>query len=719
MRSDLPVSLARLGRQARLVRWSRPRKSPMKRCWPLLVVLITSHALASPLPDQQPMRQTTVPEGEGKISDRLRNALASRLPGESMKVWVYLADKGIQDEGEISAALKAAEDRLTPRSRRRLSTRSDRLTGWEDIPVHAPYLNSIVALGGRIHQVSRWINAVSVSIAPADIQRLADQSFVLKIETVNRLRRPAPIPPQQPGQAETGFRLRTVRATRLDYGPSYIQVNQLHVPELHDLGLSGHGVQVALFDTGFKLDHVAFDSLRTRVVGERDFIQDELGFGEIEFHEHGTQVLSTIGGYAPGQLIGPAYGARYLLANTESVPFETDIEEDWWLAAMEWADSLGADVISSSLVYSDWYTYSDMDGETAVVTRAAATAARRGIVVVNAMGNLGGFTYEKMGAPADAEEVVSVGAVDAAGRRTAFSSIGPTFDGRIKPDVMAMGEGVYTVDPLSMDDYLRSDGTSFSAPLVAGVAALLLEAYPHWTPERVQRALRSTATQAAAPDTLNGYGIVHALDALLTESRGTVGNLTAESGPSGVFLSWTAGLEINLLSYQIERRDYPDGSYELLSSIPVTRTGGNNEDSKSYSYTDTAVQPGSSYEYRLQPVGREGFLLSAEPVTSRITYDPGATAVPAATLYTNAPNPFAASTHLRYELTESSRVTLTIYNLLGRKVRVLVDADQAPGRYSRIWNGTDGAGRTVPSGVYFYRLKAGAFEEGGKLLLLR
>ena len=691
----------------------------MKIGWPILAVLLTSHALGSPPPDQRPLRQNASPEGERKISDRLQNEMASRLPGESMKVWVYLADKGIQNEGEIGAVLDAAEDRLTPRARRRLTTRSDRLTGWEDIPVHAPYVARIVEFGGRVLQVSRWINAASVSIAPADILQLADQSFVLKIEAVTSLRRPSPVPSQQQGQAETGLGLRTVRATQLDYGPSYIQMNQLRVPELHDLGLSGHGVLVALFDTGFKLDHVAFDSLRTRVVGERDFIQDEFEIGEIEFHEHGTQVLSTIGGYAPGQLIGPAYGAHYLLANTESVPFEVEIEEDWWIAAMEWADSLGADVISSSVGYSDWYTYSDMDGETAVVTRAAATAARRGIVVVNAMGNLGGFPYEKMGAPADAEEVVSVGAVDAAGRRTAFSSIGPTFDGRIKPDVMAMGQDVYTVDPLSMDDYLRSNGTSFSAPLVAGVAALLLEAYPHWTPDRVQRALRSTATQAAAPDTLNGYGIVHALNALLTESRGTVLDLTAESSPSGVFLSWTAGLEINLLSYRIERRDYPDGSFELLSSIPVTRTGGNNENSKYYAFTDTAVRTGSSYEYRLQPVGREGFPLSAEPVATRITYDPGDAAVLAATLYANAPNPFATSTQLRYELTESSRVTLTIYNLLGRKVRVLVDADQAPGRYSKLWNGTDGAGRTVPSGVYFYRLKAGAIEEGGKLLLLR
>ena len=696
----------------------------MKRCATLLLVLTASasYVYGSPTPDQQPA-MGLAPGVESRISSRLKSDLDAGPSGERMKVWVYLADKGQVSGAGYNAALAAAEDRLLPRTRRRLTTRSDRLAGWEDMPVHVPYLERIEELGGRVLQVSRWFNAASVSILTGDIEILADQPFVLIVDTVAKLRHPSPVPPQLAGRAETdalqSARLRALQSERLDYGPSFVQLDQLNVPDLHDLGLTGSGVLVALFDTGFSLDHGAFDRLRTRVEAHRNFLRDETGLTELESPGHGTAVLGTIGGYTPGQLVGPAFGARFLLASTEVTAFENEIEEDFWVAAMEWADSLGADVISSSLGYIDWYSYQDMDGETAMITRAASMAADRGIVVVNSMGNEGGAPYEKMLAPADGEGVISVGAVDALGRRAAFSSIGPTYDGRIKPDVMAMGEGAYTVDPFTMDGYMRVDGTSFSAPLVAGVAALLLEAYPHWTPDKVQRVLRQTAGQAAAPDTLNGYGIVSAVDALMTESRGDVRSFAAESGPSGVFLTWIAGLEINLFSYRIERREYPDGSYELLDSMPVNRSGDDRPASNAYFFTDTAVTPGNAYEYRLLPEGRPGRTLTAEPVTVRVDHVPGPSGGSVAVLYPNAPNPFANSTDIHFELAEPARVILTIYDLLGRRVRILADRMYGPGRHVRTWNGRDDDGRASPSGVYFFRMASGAVEDSRKMLLLR
>ncbi|MCY3554619.1 MAG: S8 family serine peptidase [Gemmatimonadetes bacterium] len=636
-----------------------------------------------------------------------------------MKVWIYLADKGDANGTGYALAVAAAEDRLTPRTRRRLAVRGNRPAGWEDIPIHTPYVNRIAESGGLIHHMSRWHNAVSVSGDAKVIQSLAELPFVLRIEAVDRLRRPRPVLPRPSVSQETTPSHRRTLANRFDYGPSFVQLNQLQIPALHDIGLSGQGVLVALFDTGFSLQHVAFDSLRTRVEAQRDFVEDHLGMAGSPYDLHGTQVLAAIGGFAPGKLVGPAFGARYLLASTEAVTFEDEIEEDWWIAALEWADSLGVDVISSSLGYIDWYAFEDMDGKSAMISRAASMAADRGIVVVSAMGNLGGQPYEKMSAPADAEKVISVGAVDASGNRWASSSIGPTYDGRIKPDVMAMGQGVYTVQPFSAQSYARTNGTSFSTPLVAGVVALLLEAYPHWTPEKVQKVLHQTASQTAAPDTLYGYGIVQAADALMTESRGTVRSFTAESGPSGVFLSWTAGLEINLRSYRIERRDYPDGTFEVLASVPVTRSGEAPPGSNAYDYTDTAAQPGTSYEYRLQPMGRAGLALTAEPVVIRIDYESGASGELAAVLYPNAPNPFAGRTDIRFELTESTTVNLTIYDLLGRRVRVLADRMYGPGRYALPWNGMDGDGRAVPSGVYLYRMTAGGIEQSGKMLLLR
>ena len=694
-------------------------KCVIKRSLLLLFILTAfdpSHALPA---DQRPVSRVSSP-AEPVVSARLRDMLATNPPGDSIKVWVYLADKGIPAGTGFQAALDAAADRLTPRARRRLASRAGRSAGPEDIPVYPPYLNRIEEAAGTVLQTSRWLNAVSISVASAAVPRLAELPFVLRIDPVATLRR-APRPqPNRPGTAIAARPLRTDRETRLDYGPSFTQLQQLQVPKLHDMGLSGHGVLVALLDTGFELDHVAFDSLRTRVEARRNFIREDDPYYGFPAISHGTEVLSAIGGYAPGQLIGPAYGARYILASTEAVSFELEVEEDWWVAGVEWADSLGADVISSSLGYIDWYTYSDMDGNTAVVSRAAQKAAARGIVVVNGMGNRGEYPeYNKMGAPADAEGVISVGAVDSEGRRVHFSSVGPTFDGRLKPDVMAMGQEVHTVFPKTLDEYNRSDGTSFSTPLVAGVVALLLEAHPGWSPERVLRTLRQTASQADSPDTLNGFGIVQAYDALRTESSGTIRDFVAESGSGGVFLAWTATLEIDIPAYRIERRDFPDGSFAPLVQVAVSEGVRAADGSKAYSHTDTTAVPGMSYEYRLQSVGRDGLPLSAPSLTRRLTYDPPSSRTLAATLYPNAPNPFAGDTRIRFDLVESARVSLTIYNLLGRKVRTLVDESLGPGRFVRDWNGKDDAGQPVPSGVYFCRMTADGYVDVVKMLRLR
>lgn len=616
----------------------------MTRFRPLLLVLaLTVVSLALMVHGQTGQR--SVSTSDQKISVRLRAALATAGSADSMKIWIYLADKGPAAAADITAAMDAAEARLTDRARRRIQVRGTGRPGLEDVPVHQPYLDDVTEAGGVVHQVSRWLNAASVSATPGVVQRLADLPFVLEIEPVARMWRPPPRPGgggppaiprrQEPDrdlgpdrQQEPDQELSPGRAARFDYGRSFTQVNQLQVPELHDLGLSGRGVLVGVLDTGFDLGHSAFDSLRTRVEGRRVFIREDgpyRGFADVD---HGTAVLSVIGGYAPGHLIGPSYGASYLLASTEAVSFERQIEEDWWVAGLEWADSLGADVVTSSLGYSDWYAYPDLDGKTAVTTRAAAMAVRRGIVVVNGMGNMGDLPQAKMSAPADAEGVISVGAVDADGERVFFSSIGPTYDGRLKPDVMAMGERVYAVEPKSIEAYGRNDGTSFSTPLVSGVAALLLEAHPHWTPETVLRVLRRTSSQAAAPDTLVGFGIVRALDAYRNEPSDAITGPGAEPGPP------TPG-------------DFT-----------------------------TALHP-------------------------------------------NAPNPFDGSTRIRFELAEPARVSIAIYDLLGRKVRVLGDESLGPGEHVRTWNGLDDGGRPVPSGVYFCRLSAGDYVDVEKMLLLR
>jgi len=287
-------------------------------------------------------------------------------------------------------------------------------------------------------------------------------------------------------------------------------------------------VMVAVFDTGFDtLSHEAFAAMS--IVDRHDFVNgdDDVANGRDRGEgSHGTETLSVLGGWAPGHLIGPAFNATYILAKTEDTSSETPVEEDNWAAAAEWAEARGADVISSSLGYLTFdpgfpsYTPEDMDGQTAISTRAAERAAERGVVVVISAGNAGPSTlHNTLGAPADGRLVLAVGAVNSSGARASFSSVGPSADGRIKPDVAAQGVAVTAAAPGTASAYTSVNGTSFSCPLTAGVAALVLQARPTATVSEIEDVLRATASQAAQPDNLLGWGIVDATRAIQALSR--------------------------------------------------------------------------------------------------------------------------------------------------------------------------------------------------------
>jgi subtilisin family serine protease len=297
-------------------------------------------------------------------------------------------------------------------------------------------------------------------------------------------------------------------------------------------------VIIAVLDAGFSnLSHEVFAPMT--ILARRDFVNgdEDVGDGADQGEgSHGTMTLSVLGGFKEGQLIGPAYAAGFILAKTENTASETPVEEDNWAAAAEWAEALGADVISTSLGYLDYdspftsYSFADMNGETAISTRAANLAASLGVVVVASAGNSGfDAAHNTLGAPADGRGVIAAGAVDARGTRAFFSSVGPTADGRIKPDVDAQGVSVKVASPTSPSLYGLADGTSFSCPLTAGVAALVVQAHPEYTPQQVADALRSTASQAGRPDNLLGYGIVNAAAA--------VGSRASASQP-GQWVPW-------------------------------------------------------------------------------------------------------------------------------------------------------------------------------------
>jgi subtilisin family serine protease len=452
-------------------------------------------------------------DGKPRLSDRLAAGPAGRYA-----VWVFFKDKGPAAE-----ALSAAQGTVTPRalSRRALRGRTRGLT-ITDAPPAPAYVAAVSAASTRVRQQSRWLNAMSVEATASQVRAIESLAFVERVEPVRRFRRGRE-PLDVRGATAAPEAVEPLRkASNLDYGSSFDQVNQIKVPFLHDVGLDGRGVVVAMFDAGFdNLPHEAFATMR--IVATRDFVNgdESVADGDVGEGSHGTATLSVIGGFRPGQIIGPAYGASYLLAKTENTESETPIEEDNWAAAVEWAESLGADVISSSLGYITYdppfasYTPGDLDGDTAISTRAADFAGERGVAVVNSAGNEGfDARSNTLGAPADGHLVLAVGAVTSTGVRASFSSVGPTADGRIKPDVAARGVGVKVARPGNTSGYDLANGTSFSCPLTAGVVALLLQARPSATVDEVFHALRSTATQAQSPDNLLGYGIVDALAAL-------------------------------------------------------------------------------------------------------------------------------------------------------------------------------------------------------------
>ncbi|MCC7264574.1 MAG: S8 family serine peptidase [Candidatus Latescibacteria bacterium] len=388
-----------------------------------------------------------------------------------------------------------------------------------DLPVDEAHLAQLRVQGLEVRSASRWFNAASVRATSAQQAWLVSQPFVRRLEPVKQ-RRPS---------VSTAMRPASGKAAQEEL--SAAQLNMIGVKGLHTRGLYGQGIRIALLDNGFNYtSHPAFAGVR--VVAEHDFINGDEVVGDqagqpvtgdetrSSQNHHGTQVLALLAGRDPNRFIGVAPEAEYLLAKTEDNATETPADEDRWIAGLEWADSLGAQVVNSSLGYNIWddgtgYTYDDLDGHTGLTTRAAQLAVERGLIVVAAAGNEGNNNWGYLTTPADAAGVIAVGAVDLEGILAGFSSHGPTADGRIKPDVVAPGEGVVTVAARGAD-YVRLNGTSFASPLVSGVCALVRQAQPGWGPGQIQEALHQSAEdlgETTGPDTLYGWGLIDALKA--------------------------------------------------------------------------------------------------------------------------------------------------------------------------------------------------------------
>lgn len=616
-----------------------------------------------------------------KIDPRLREIFRDN-PERSLKVWVFFTDKETFDQTSFRGKVLSAMQSFSERARLRRQRRSLEPAGdYHDIPVSPSYIEILRQSGAEILRPSRWLNAVAVNATSTQIEQFAALPFVSEIKMVAAFRR-KPLP--------EGTMLPRKEAADPDYGNSFTQLNMVNIPLMHHLGYTGEGVLIAIFDTGFELNHPSLASLN--LIDKYDFINNDTSVGDrsnspIE-PQHGTYVLSVCGGYAPGFLVGAAFDADYLLAKTEKTYAEEISEEYNWIAAAEWADSLGADIISSSLGYVDWYEntdgtaiYSMLDGNTAPITIAADIAASRMIAVFNAAGNERDDPFFYISPPADADSIISVGAVNASGLIAGFSSSGPTYDGRRKPEIVALGVNATAAN--FNGGYTLASGTSLSTPIAAGAGALLLQIHPDWNPIQLRDALSRSADRYANPDYLYGYGLFDTFKA------------------SGL-------LQINpISSIRLQVRD--------TVSLTISAIGGGGEAivfSASNLPSSAGFIDNGDGTASLTYVGR------AEDIGSRTVQFVATAGINADTadvlfsvferfLITAGPNPFTDTLTIFLGQLPQTSAKITIHTVSGEKVwEKISDNNSTPGE-AIIWNGTNSEGKKVAPGMYIVIVAAG------------
>jgi len=500
----------------------------------------TTSAAHSPLPDELQAKAVLKPKADIALSASARQALIDR-DGDTVRVWVFFTDKGVSTQAEFAA--RASSVSIAPRASRRRAKVGRSQVVFADLPVPSEYLDGVAALGGKLRRVSRWLNGASFDLPANRIDQVAALPYISRMQPL-AVYHGAPLPEESGNRQEDSPPPQSLSADALNYGYATGQLNQINVPPVHEKGFHGEGVTLAVFDTGFRKTHNAFAAhfAEGRVLAEYDFIfNDSNTANEAEDWSsqwnHGTYTWSTSGGQDDGNLYGPAYKSNFILCKTEDVRSETQVEEDNWVAALEWVDSLGADVVTSSLSYYTFdggtgYTQADMDGQTAVTSIAASMAADMGIVVCNSAGN-SGPSSPSLSAPPDAFDILTCGAVDASGNLASFSSRGPTEDGRIKPEVTAQGVSTSCAVPTSDNSYGTMSGTSLSTPLVAGATCLLIQAKPYYTPRQIRWALMETANNAGTPDNNNGWGLIN-LDSALKWGAYFGSDLTVGNAPATV-----------------------------------------------------------------------------------------------------------------------------------------------------------------------------------------
>jgi subtilisin family serine protease len=430
---------------------------------------------------------------------------AARAQGTVRRHLIYFQDKAGTPYSVSQPQAFLSARALARRSRQGIAVRA------RDLPVSPAYVAQVRAVSGspQVRYTSRWLNAAVVACDSATLGRIYQLPSVKGGQTLSRL----PEAPRSAPAPVAASAARTPADARATYGKAYAQNELIGAVAMHAAGYRGEGMQIAVFDAGFpgadQIGPLQLLQQQGRVAGTRNFVDG--GTSVYQRNSHGTNCLGLIGGELPGTYVGTAPHATFHLCITEDVASEYPVEEANWLAATEYADSAGVDVISSSLGYNTFdrpaesHTYADLNGRTAISSLAALGAAQVGMVVVNSAGNDGNNSWHYIAVPADADSIITVGAVDSLRQHAGFSSYGPTADGRIKPTLSAMGVASAVLS--ATGGISRGNGTSYACPELAGLVAGFWQANPTLTAQQVIAALCRAASQAQAPDNTLGYGI--------------------------------------------------------------------------------------------------------------------------------------------------------------------------------------------------------------------
>lgn len=654
------------------------------------------------------------------------------------KYFVYFNDKGIDSNilNKTSIHFLEAEKLLSKESiERRKQVMGEDYFTYEDLPLNKNYVAALEEFDVKIIHELKWINAVSCYLSENQLNEIRKLSFVKDIEHViiskrNEIRSTTFNQNSRLSKSSNSF----------DYGYSFIQNLLSEIPAVHDLGFYGQNSIVGIISSGFRRDHPSLES--RIVIAERDFINNDdttSNQNNDVFNQDsiGTTIFSVIGGFSPGNLIGPAFGSRYLLAKTDKYVNGFNVEEDKHIAAIEWMEAQGVDIILSSAFDPRQlsYNYQNMNGRTTAIARTVNEAYLRGVLNFSGSGN-GGANFWGTGiggihTPADATSIISVGAVDENKLSTLFSSRGPTADGRIKPEIVAQGtEILHAVAGSSYNANIsfgggEGKGTEFSAAIAAGVAALLKSVYPHLTNKQLRQIILESGDNTSSPNNVRGFGLVSAKKAITFPNFEFVNSLPVINK---IFLPATGQVQENSIKIFIREENQPflEGrlikkagikfAYEILPNY----AGKNVEFFFTYqnnlgvSYREPAALT-SYYRFKYGSWAIDNILTDVEQ-NSDLPVD--------FTLHQNYPNPFNPSTTISYTLPSSNFVTLKVYDLLGREVSTLVNEFKQAGIHISQFSIRQNNGGQVhdshfSSGVYIYTLKAGSFVQSKKMMVLK